>query len=69
MKYIIDRFEGDYAILEGPDRETKQVRKTDLDQEAREGSLVREEDGHYILDKDGTEERRKKIQDKFDSLF
>ena len=61
MRIIIDRFEGDYAIVELPDRSTVNVPKT-LFTEAAEGDS-------YVISKDKNQaERLNNIQSKFDRL-
>ena len=62
MRIVIDRFEGDYAIVELPDKSTWNVPRL-LFPGAKEG------DG-YIISKDesGTADRQREIQSKFDRL-
>ncbi|SJZ77164.1 DUF3006 domain-containing protein [Selenihalanaerobacter shriftii] len=60
---IIDRFEGERAIIEG-DKEVFEVPKSVLPQEAKAGDVIK-----IIVDKDATEERKKRIGELSDDLF
>lgn len=64
MKIIIDRFEGDFVIVELEDKELVDFPRILLPEEAKEGDVL-----SITIDEDETEIRRKRIQDKFDSLF
>lgn len=67
-KYIIDRFEGDFAVLEKEDGGTIDVKKTFLEG-ASEGDVVIFENGEFIIDVQETHRRRKKIEEKMRKLF
>lgn len=59
---IIDRFEGNFAVVE--DSETDSVTnidKTLVDKAAREGDILSFENGAYIVDAEATERRRREI--------
>lgn len=64
MKFTIDRFEGEFAIVELDSLETIEIPRIILPYEAKEGDIISIE-----IDEDETEARRKKIQEKFNSLF
>lgn len=64
MKFIIDRFEGEFAIVELENMEILDIPRKLLPQDAKEGDTI-----NLIVDKMETENRRKRIQDKFDNLF
>ncbi len=64
VKFIIDRFEGDYALVELENKEMADMPKILLPPDAKEGDLI-----NITIDKEETEIRRKRIQDKFDNLF
>jgi hypothetical protein len=63
MKVIIDRFEGDYAIIELPDLLFVDVPRV-LIPNAEEGDVI-----EITIDKSETDKRRKKIQGLVDELF
>lgn len=67
-KYIIDRFEGDYAVLEREKGGTIDVLKSDLP-EAREGDVILLENGFYRVDKEDTLRRQELIAEKMRKLF
>ena len=53
MKYVINRFEGTYAICEDTDKKIVEIPKYRLPLEAKEGTCVAEEDGFYkVLSQD-----------------
>ncbi len=67
-KYIIDRFEEEYAVLEKEDGTTENVAR-ELIPDASEGDVVIEENGKYSIDKNETEERKRRIGEKMKKLF
>lgn len=63
MKVIIDRFEGDFAIVELPDKTFITVPKK-LFQDAKESDVI-----EIIIDKNETVERKKRISNLMNDLF
>ncbi len=57
MRVIIDRFEGDYAVVELEDRSTANLPRSLVPLGAKEGDVLVIE-----IDRNATEERRKRIQ-------
>lgn len=69
-KYIIDRFEGLFAICENEEKEFINIEIELLPPEAKEGDcLYINEDGEYIIDYETTNENMKRIRSKLNSLF
>jgi hypothetical protein len=64
MRFIIDRFEGGFAIVELENREIVNIPRVVLPIEAKEGDSI-----IVSIDEVETESRKKRIQDKFNSLF
>jgi len=64
MRVIIDRFEGDYAVVELEDRSTANLLRSLVPPGAREGDVLVIE-----IDKNATAERRKKIQKLMEELW
>ncbi|MBC8589793.1 DUF3006 domain-containing protein [Wansuia hejianensis] len=64
MKVIIDRFEGEFALLELEDREIIDIPKRLLPEEAKEGDIIK-----IIIDEEETQKRKEQIQRKFNSLL
>lgn len=70
MKYIIDRFEGNYAICENEDKKFVNIPKYKLPLEASEGDcLLLTEHGTYIIDQESKEKRKEIIRKKMNRLF
>jgi translation elongation factor P/translation initiation factor 5A len=69
-RYVVDRFEGLYAICENEEKEFLNIKIEDLPPETKEGDCIYiNEDGIYFIDYETTEENRKRIRSKLDSLF
>ena len=64
MKFIIDRFEGEFAIVELENKEMIDISIKLLPSEVKEGDTI-----NITIDTIETENRRERIQNKFDSLF
>lgn len=64
MKFIIDRFEGEFAIVELENKEMIDISRRLLPLDAKEGDTI-----NVIIDRIETENRRERIQNKFDNLF
>jgi len=69
MKGIIDRFEGDYAVVEFEGRNMVEIHKKDLPAGLKEGDAIRGTDGVYIFDELETERIRKETKGMFDKLW
>lgn len=64
---IIDRFEGEYAVLE-TDSGMKNVPRDMLPEEAREGDVVELKNGAYTVNKKAAEKRRRELREKLKKL-
>jgi len=64
---IIDRFEGDFAVLE-TDSGMIETDRTKIPENAAEGDVLIMENGVYIVDVKGTEMRRESIRNTFKRL-
>lgn len=65
---ILDRFEGDTAVIENGDERIETAREN-VSADVREGDVLVEKDGKYFPDKEGTERRRKKLTELQNSLW
>ena len=66
MKAVIDRFEGDYAVMLFGDEEIKaDIPRQLLPKDAREGSWV---NVYFELDEDGTKKQEEKIRGLLEKL-
>lgn len=69
-KFIIDRFEGSYAICETEDKSMVKVPKYKLPLDCKEGDcLIQDVDEMYREDLEAKSSKEKKIRDKMNRLF
>ncbi|CUH93437.1 DUF3006 domain-containing protein [Herbinix luporum] len=69
-KYIVDRFEGEYAVCEKEDLTLVNILRSKLPAETKEGDcLVEKDDGSFYIDIEATMDRKQQIRRKLDSLF
>lgn len=61
MQAIVDRFEGNAAILETEDGHIR-VPRSELPSQTREGDVLVACDKKWVLEPQATQERRKKIE-------
>lgn len=66
---IIDRFEGDYAVVEFEDRKMVDIHKRDLPTGLKEGDAIRGTNGVYVYDEVETERVKKETKTIFDKLW
>ncbi len=69
MKYIIDRFEGTYAVCEDETKNMVNIPKYKLPMEVKEGDALIEVDGIIRIDDKEADERRKKVNQRMSKLF
>lgn len=68
--YVIDRFEGDYAVCENTEQEYALFLISRLPPDAKEGSVLRvDENNTIVVDFEETEARRSRILEKQNRLF
>lgn len=63
MKAIIDRFEGDFAVLELEDKNILNINKNKIPKEAKEGDILRIENDYIVLDNEEREKLKKEIEE------
>ena len=69
-EYSVDRFEGEYAVLENrKTNETKNVKKDMLPENIKEGSILQYVNGKYTYNEERTQEEVNRIQDKMNKLW
>ncbi|OJE41967.1 pyruvate kinase [Bacillus proteolyticus] len=68
QKGIIDRFEGELAVIELKSI-TIDVPRSKLPSSAKEGDVLIIEDDKYTIDKKETDKRKREIQNLIDKLF
>lgn len=70
MKGVIDRFEGDYAVVELEDGKMKDIKKSLIPDDAKEGDiLIINEKGINKTDKEETHKRKEEINSLMDELY
>ena len=67
-RYVLDRFEEDFAVLEKEEGGTFDVKKSLLP-DAKAGDVIIEENGRYLVDKMASLERKEAIAEKRKRLF
>lgn len=69
MKYTIDRFEGEIAVLEEYDTTNLvNVQKSELPEDVCEGDILEFNNGMYTVLKKDTLEKKESIKDRFSRL-
>lgn len=70
-EYIIDRFEGSFAVLEDSTGVMLNFPKDRLPDNAHEGDVLvlNEENGIFTIDSEATREKTEKIKELMDGLF
>ncbi len=69
MKGIIDRFEGEYAVVEMDDRIMKNIKIEILPQGIKEGTAIKFVNGEWQIDQERTENLKSEIDDLAKNLF
>lgn len=64
MKFIIDRFENEIAVVELDNKEMVDIPRKVLPKDTVEGDII-----NISIEKIETDVRKKNIQDKFNSMF
>lgn len=68
--YSIDRFEENFAVCENLQTgEIVNIEKSNLPENAKEGSIVKYENGNYTLDNELTKEKQETIKNMVNNLF
>ncbi len=69
-KGTVDRFEGDFAIVELPDKTMIHIEKAKLSAGIKEGDKIYQMDAHkWEKDEQATDETRKRIRKLMDDLL
>ncbi|MEK4351074.1 DUF3006 domain-containing protein [Paenibacillus sp. FSL R5-0475] len=68
QKGIIDRFEGEYAVIEF-DGKTEDVLRSELPAEVKPGDTLIFEEDKVIIDTEGTASRKEEMDSLMDELF
>jgi len=66
---IIDRFEGDFAVVEHEGQNMKNIKKEILPEGVKEGTAIVFIDGQWQIDHDRTSRLKEEIDELAESLF
>lgn len=66
---IIDRLEGDIAVIETDEDIFMEIPRKDLPQNAKEGDIIIKVDDEYLVDYESTKKRRQRIIEMQNSLW
>ncbi|AFQ46240.1 DUF3006 domain-containing protein [Desulfosporosinus meridiei] len=69
MIVVVDRFEGKFAVIEFPDRTTKDVPLDNLPSSLKPGDCLLFDDGKYSVAPEETEKRKAIIRDMMKSMW
>lgn len=69
MRYIVDRIEGDVAVLERDDLVFEDVPLSELPEGTSQHDCLELEGGAWRIDRERTEERKQAIAEKMARLF
>lgn len=67
-KYIVDRFEEDFVVLEKETGGSINI-KRELLPHVQRGDVLTEENGVFLIDEQETLERKRRISEKMNKLF
>ncbi len=67
--YIVDRFEGEFAICEDENKQMHHIKKHELPLEIKEGDCIRCTEDGYVIDVNATDARRSRIRNLMSQLF
>ncbi len=68
--FSIDRFEGEFAVCENKETgEMINIKKSLLPENIKEGSIIKFENGYFILEPEITSKKQDEIKSMVDNLF
>lgn len=62
-RYIIDRFEGKYAVCETEDLKFENILRSEIPKEAKERDVLIKKDGKFLIDVDRTQKLKIDIEE------
>lgn len=68
MRYVVDRIEGDYAILENLDNRAKKEIALNLLPNIRENDILVAENGNYKVDLAFKKDRKRMLEEKLKKI-
>ncbi|MEN6328121.1 MAG: DUF3006 domain-containing protein [Syntrophomonas sp.] len=61
MRVIIDRFDGDYAVIETEEKSMKKIKRAEIPSAAREGDILVFKNNKWNIDSEATQRRKEQI--------
>lgn len=61
--YCVDRFKGEYAVIEGPDEKMVDIKISELPVGLKEGDCLKKVEGKWIIDEEEKNRRIERIKD------
>jgi len=68
LKAVIDRFEGEYAVLD-IEGKIEDIKRSEIPEEAREGDVLVKRDGKWVIDREATKKLKKEIDGLVNELW
>ena len=62
MWYAVDRFEGEWAVLQDDEGQSHPVERSRLPQDIRQGDVLRQTDKGFVPDPEETARRRERVR-------
>lgn len=59
--FIVDRFEGEYVVVETPQKEVINIKKSLVDNDVKEGDCLIKVGDNFIIDIEETKKRKEEI--------
>lgn len=69
MQGTIDRFEEEFAVVELENRKMKNIKRSLIPKDAKEGDVLNIEEDSITIDYEETEKRKKEIEEMTKDLF
>ncbi len=69
QEYIVDRFEGNFAICENAQKEMIKIESSILPKDLKEGMIITLKNGKYIILEKKTQVRKEIIKEKMKNLW
>lgn len=69
MQFIIDRFEGGFAVCEDENRKMVNIERSKLPPEAREGDILYVDGAEYKIDTAATDARKQEVKKLMDDIW
>lgn len=69
MRYIVDRFEGAFAVCEDESGKMHDIKKSLLPPKVAEGDVLQNQADCFVIDAEQTQRRRAKMRKKLQSLW